>query len=419
MLFKYIYLTGAFFRNKQIIPCLRELMRTDMDSRSDLLALQNKRLADIVAHAAANSPYYRRLFDESAIDPLKVNSIKDLENLPLTKKTDLLDHNEQIQNTIPNQKEYLSETSGSTGFPLIFRRNQLWDAMHNASVMRGYEWHGVKPWDRNGYLWGYNISGFAAVKTKILDFLQNRFRLFSYSEDEIAKFCKKLERAKYVGGYSSMIYEVAKHASSKSNLGPFNNMTMVKGTSESVEQAFGMRMISEYGAAEAGIMAFECPEGSMHMNMETCVIELIDDEIVVTNLLSHSFPIIRYALGDYIEIDETSQCRCGRHSPIIKSITGRVGANIQGHQNRYPSLVLYYIFKNLAMNHSLELNYQVVQNKKGHLEFRLERTITDNERNSFIKEFEKYFSSDVDFTISENERLVSKKGKTKDFVSLI
>ena len=427
MLFKIVYLAGIFFRNRLIFESYRELMRTDKMSLADLKRLQNERLRDLVAHAVAHSEYYRSLFENCNIDPDDVQSVDDLKSLKLTTKLDLLENNERIQNRISGEKEYLSETSGSSGFPLIFRRNQRWDAMHNASVIRGYGWHGVKPWERNGYLWGYNITGFAALKTRFLDVLQNRFRLFSYNEDEMQAFCKKLRKAQYIGGYSSMIHELSKYVSGRPEFIDTINLKMVKGTSEkifeayqeNVNAAFGNRMVSEYGAAEAGIIAFECPQGSMHINIETCVVEVVDSEILVTNLFSHSFPIIRYALGDYIEMGEAGACSCGRKSPIIETVTGRVGSSIQGVKNVFPSLVLYYIFKNLAMNHSIELNYQAVQDRSGHLEFRLERDLTPFELDAFSDEFSKYFSTDMSFTISGNERLVSGKGKTKDFVSLL
>ena len=71
------------------------------------------------------------------------------------------------------------------------------------------------------------------------------------------------------------------------------------------------------------------------------------------------------------------------------------------------------------MNHSIELNYQAVQDRPGHLEFRLEKDLTPFELSAFSDEFSKYFSTDMIYTISGNERLVSGKGKTKDFVSLL
>lgn len=64
-----------------------------------------------------------------------------------------------------------------------------------------------------------------------------------------------------------------------------------------MEKAFGAKIISEYGAAESGLIAYECPEcGNMHINMENVIVEESEGEIVVTNLLSRSFPIIRYKL---------------------------------------------------------------------------------------------------------------------------
>lgn len=73
----------------------------------------------------------------------------------------------------------------------------------------------MKPWEKNGYFWGYNIAFKRKIRTKFLDFLQNRFRLFSYGDKEIEKFTKKLEKASFLEGYSSMIYEVAKKSTGK------------------------------------------------------------------------------------------------------------------------------------------------------------------------------------------------------------
>jgi phenylacetate-CoA ligase len=46
-----------------------------------------------------------------------------------------------------------------------------------------------------------------------------------------------------------------------------------EGYQKEVVRAFGRKMVNEYGAAEAGMIAFECPEGKMHINMETNIVE--------------------------------------------------------------------------------------------------------------------------------------------------
>ena len=82
--------------------------------------------------------------------------------------------------------------------------------------------------------------------------------------------------------------EIAQKVNSQQFIKPLN-LKMVKGTSEKIyeryqdeiKKAFGQKMISEYGAAETGIIAFECPSGNMHINMEGVIVEEINEEIII------------------------------------------------------------------------------------------------------------------------------------------
>ena len=93
-----------------------------------------------------------------------------------------------------------------------------------------------------------------------------------------------------------MIYEVAKYINSL-KVKPKFNLKLIKGTSETIlpqykteiKNTFGIQIVSEYGATESGIIAFECPHGKLHINMEGVIVEEIDNEIVVTNLQMTSF----------------------------------------------------------------------------------------------------------------------------------
>jgi phenylacetate-CoA ligase len=205
----------------------------------------------------------------------------------------------------------------------------------------------------------------------------------------------------------------------------FPRLKMIKGTSEKifpvyqhvVMEVFGRKIISEYGAAESGIIAFECPKGHMHINEENVIVEEVEGEIVITNLNSLSFPIIRYKLGDHIKIAPFSVCDCGRQSDVILEVMGRVGKSIIGKRKKFPSLTLYYIFKNIALAHGVELQYQAYQNKPGVLEFRFPRTLTAHERNCVENEAIKYFGDEIDFKIKENYFIHDKVGKLKDFIT--
>ncbi|MFT4582911.1 MAG: phenylacetate-CoA ligase [Gammaproteobacteria bacterium] len=421
-----IYRVGMRYRSPLIAQRLKFLMCSQHWSRDEIRDHQNTTLAGLVNHAIESSEYYREYYGRLGISVDTVKTIDDLPALPLIEKADVLANALRIQvNNYPEHCFY-SETSGSTGSPLVFYRNADWDAWHQASVMRGLAWHGVEPWDRNGYLWGYNLSFAKRVKTRALDEIQNRFRLFSYDNNEIDKFITKLRRAKYIGGYSSMIYEVAKRINETGRANELN-LKFVRGTSEKIldsyqheaQSAFGRKISSEYGAAESGIIAFECPEGAMHINSETTLVEDLEGKIAVTNLVSRSFPIIRYLLGDEIELDLDAKCGCGRSHPVLKEVTGRIGAKIVGHNSNYPSLTLYYVFKNLAQENNVVLNYQAVQDTRGKIELRIDRSLEEHEQIMLNAEITKYFGRDLDVDLVENSNLRSTTHKKRDFVSLL
>jgi len=426
MLEEKIYRAGIKWRNPLIEHKFCFLLESQGWNGRKIAEWQYEQCRSLLLHAYQKCPFYKKLFDKVSFDPKKFESIEQLSQIPPISKLEVRNSASLIQNYLPHEKHFYSETSGSSGSPLVFYRNASWDAWHRASVFRGYSWHGVSPWERNGYLWGYNFSFSKKLRVKILDMMQNRFRLFSYNESEIACFIKKLERAEYLRGYSSMIYEIAKHVNQMRS-GNKIDLRMILGTSEKifdsyqkeVRQAFGKKIISEYGSAEAGIIAFECAHGAQHLNMETVIVEVEEGEIIVTNLVSHSFPFIRYKLGDLIRLDLNESCHCGMRHITLREVLGRVGRIIHGKSQNYPSLTLYYVFKNLAMEYNIILNYQGRQNVKGYLQIFIEQKIDNKIRNVLLKELRKYYSDDINLEIHDKAQLKSTKGKRMDFISSI
>ncbi len=427
MFYKLIYILGRNLRNPSLKKQFLFLKESEKWSLKKLEAYQLDKLKELVSFAYSNSTYYKNKLDEIKLHPSDIKELNDLKKLPVLTKQDILKHTDSIHTKHSFKKKFKAITSGTTGNSLVFQREEHADSFNRASINRGYSWYEINPWDKNGYFWGFNFSLTKKIKTIVLDKLQNRFRVFSYENKSFSNFVNKLETAKYIHGYSSMIYQTAKLINDK-NLKKPKNIKMVKGTSEKifdnyhdeVKRAFGIKIISEYGATESGIIAFECPEGNMHINMEGVIVEEIDHEILVTNLQMQSFPIIRYKLGDYIKLaSRDKKCSCGKNHLIIEEVTGRIGKNVYGKENIYPSFTFYYIFKNLDKNNQIKLNYQIIQEKKGHLSFKIDRKISDNERKLVSLEIKKYFNTDVHFTISDATEIKSNGGKLKSFISKI
>jgi phenylacetate-CoA ligase len=422
-MFKRIYKIGQRLRNPSMTTWFHFLKESETWPLASLEAYQLKKLQELVEIAYANSIYYKNILDGLGMKPSDIRSLEDLKKLPMTTKSDLLVHNKEIHTNLNVEKLFQANTSGTSGESLKFSREESADSFNRAAIYRGYSWYNVNPWELNGYFWGYNFSEKEALKIRVLDSLQNCFRIFNYRKESIDFFIKKLKNARYLHGYSSMIYETAKIIN-KQNLEKPLNLKMVKGTSEKIveayqeeiQKAFGQRMINEYGAAETGIIAFECKSGNMHLNMEGVIVEEIDHEIVVTNLQMHAFPVIRY----YIKLaPKTKKCECGMQHLIIEDVTGRIGQPVYGKINTYPSLYFYYIFKNLALRQALLLTYQVVQEEKGKIIFLIEQHLDGKELIHLENEIAVYFKNDMEFKIEHSQNLTAHNKKLKSFISNI
>jgi len=424
---KFLFIAGSKLRNPSLWKHYSDLKSSERWSLEKLKFLQQSRLLQFLEHAAINSEYYNLLFRSLGWTPGEKVTMDLFRKIPVLTKSVLLYENEKLHSKENSEKLFFCETSGTSGQVLTFRRNESWDSFNRATIMRGYSWHGAKPWDFNLYFWGYDLSFAKKLKLRIRDFLVHRYRMFDYSKKTMKNLVNKIGKAVYIEGYSSMIYELACISEGK----PINtsNLKMIKGTSEKIyphyrektKAVFGKNMISEYGAAETGIIAFECVEGNMHINLEGVYVETnSENEIIVTNFHSYSFPVIRYMLGDVVQMkDQIGICKCGVAHPVIEEVTGRVGKLIYGKKHQYPSLTFYYIFKNLYFEKNLHLNYQAHQNQIGHLEIRIKETFNKEVEQLIYAECRKYFGEDILVNLIQSSDFRTPGGKLRDFITTI
>ena len=103
---------------------------------------------------------------------------------------------------------------------------------------------------------------------------------------------------------------------------------------DDLERTFGATVRQAYGTADVGCLGFECYyKGGMHLPNDV-IVEIVDPEtgavlplgqvgeVVATNF-DPLYPLIRFGTGDLSSLEE-STCRCGRTTPKLTGIKGRV-----------------------------------------------------------------------------------------------
>ena len=136
----------------------RELEGSQWLSPIDLRTLQKRKLGDLLRHAHENVPFYRQRLDDAGIDRDGGDPMEALRRLPLLDKTGIrASFGALLWHQAPGGL-FPTSTGGSTGEPLILYVDRRRQACDQAARIRSHRWFGVRPGDRELYLWGSPIE---------------------------------------------------------------------------------------------------------------------------------------------------------------------------------------------------------------------------------------------------------------------
>ena len=339
--------TMDFVRGRKTISRLRFLRESQYWSLEKIHNYQLQKLNKLLIQAKQNSPYYNKKLNHVKL-PLK--SLKNLQELPILRKTDIRSNQQEIMCTnISTNRFVQSRTGGSTGEPMVYYWDKRGMDWNRASVYRSAEWAntalGEKTVQMSGSHFDYTQS--QNIKNKVVFFLQ-RYKDLSVAilNNEILEdYYQQVIRFKptsiwgYAGGLSIFAeFILENHADSD-----FSFLKAVMTSSETlwpkqreiINHAFGGdKVYDQYGSRELYI-ASECDfhEG-YHIHSESIITEIINDEgnnckpgeigrVLLTDLTNYAFPFIRYEIGDVGIMEEPNQCKCGLWLPRLQSIEGR------------------------------------------------------------------------------------------------
>lgn len=312
-------------------------------------AVMDGRLAMLLAHAAANVPWFRgKLPVTTLFKPEEARGI--LDQLPVLTRRDIQEHlPDMISETATDLRD--DATGGSTGTPMSFKVDRETQRAREASLMWANSLAGWRPGEKIAMLWGSDrdVRGSTAERRLALRWWIENLRwynAFDMGEDRMARFHRDLSafRPDFLVAYAGSVFTFARYLRDKDiqprypRKGIVSSAEMLAPPMRAVvEEVFGRPVFDRYGNRELGAIAAECEaHAGLHVNETDCIVEIdsgdpfrTEGRILVTYLRNFAMPFIRYDTGDIGRFESAEPCACGRTSLRLARVTGRVSDTIR------------------------------------------------------------------------------------------
>lgn len=371
---------------------LREFERTQFLSTEAIRDLQWQRLRTLLRHAYAQCPFYRARFDQAGVTPNDLRGLEDLRALPVLEKRDIQEQGDRmVARNWPRRDLIANQTGGSTGTPISFYLSAARKCSRAAATLRHNRWAGWRIGDRAAVIWG-------APRDRPTDTWRARLRgallreplwldTANVTEASLAEFHTALfrHRPRIIQAYARSAVLFARYLQA-GGLTPHRPHALI--TSAEVleaderrllEDVFGCPVFNRYGCREVSVVASECSaHRGLHVMAEGLYLEIETPRgpaapgemgsVLVTDLLNHAMPLIRYRIGD-LGAWASGSCPCGRGLPRLERVAGRVTDFLVGCDGRLVSGV-YLATYVVAQRPSLG-QVQILQQKAGAVTYRI------------------------------------------------
>lgn len=377
-------------------------------------------LKHAIDYAAANSPFYKKIFSENNINTDNITSIEDFQKLPFSDKYDLRDAYPLGLQAVPDEEVVrIHSSSGTTGNPVIIPYTKE-DVEDWATMFaRCYEFAGITKSDRIQITPGYGLwtagIGFQAGCEKL------GAMAIPIGPGNTEKQIQMLIDLKSTvlcstSSYALLLAEEIGNRGLKSKIalrrGVIGSERWGERMRQRISDGLDIDLFDIYGLTEVygpGI-AIDCEKHEgMHYWNDFMYFEIIDPktgevlpdgefgELVITTLRKAAAPLIRYRTHDLTRIIP-HRCSCGREYPMIDRISGRTDDMIKVKGvNIYPG----QIEEVLNCVNGLSSEYQVIIERidgKDRMTLKVE-TIQDADRQKVMKEVLQMFKSKIGIRI--------------------
>ncbi|MBO5239346.1 MAG: phenylacetate--CoA ligase family protein [Lachnospiraceae bacterium] len=318
-------------------------------SKEKMQKYQNEKLHDLILYAYNNVPYYKKLFDDLAIDPDSITDTESLKKVPYLTKDIIKEEGERMLSTaVHKNKRIRHETGGSSGKPIsIWYEKDIVKAKEDAFVARIWGRIGYNDTDRIAIFRDINFIREMEMVDKNIVYKRmpgtNKF-YFSFGnlrKETIQKYREAIIKIKpqWIIAYPASLYYLVQLLDVNME-SPFDSLKGIIFMSETLyphqikvfKKFFNVKMLHAYGHTEKACLAGTCEESMrFHIQPEYGIAEFIENdgmmELVATGFINNCMPLIRYKTQDLFVLS-SEKCSCGREHQLIESIEGRTGDRI-------------------------------------------------------------------------------------------
>ncbi len=413
---------GYMERYKRFTPEFNNMLNTfvalDRASRSELEAYQREKLQLLLLDLKENVPAYRDLY---SIHEVESNPFSTLKELPLTDKKVIGQNRQYVTKT--NIKKFAFSTSGTSGKGFSFYKDAKAISSQWAIWFRHRYRFGVREGDLHVNFMGKPVvpnlkAPFWRFNRGFNQYLVPMQVINETNSTDIVTFLNSI-KPEFYSGYPSILSELARisiekklflNEKAKPKFVFTGAEPLLETQKELIELWTGATVTQQYGMAEGVCNISECEFGRYHEDQEFGVIEKIEPtvnsdgsinaEIAGTSFFNFAQPFIRYRTGDSATWEPPEfRCECGRQTPVIRTIEGRIEDFVILKDGR--KLKRFdYLFKSLP-----EIDEaQVVQYVKGKIEVHVVSKEEINKK-EFYKQLYNFYGDALDAELIKVDKI--------------
>ncbi len=390
-------------------------------SATEIKLFQERKLRETLLYIAEHSPFYQRRFTEAGISVADIETLEDLQKLPVTTKSDLQQFNDDFLCVAQDQIIDYATTSGTLGDPVTFGMtdNDLDRLAYNEAI--SFDCAGIQPGDRVQLMTTMDrrfmagLAYFLGLRKMKVGVIRVGAGLPELQWDSIRKY-----RPTHLITVPSFLLKMIEYAE---NHGIDYNNSGIKGAicigeslrnqdfslstlSRKIADKWNLRLYSTYASTEMSTAFTECAHAmGGHHHPELIIVETLDDdnqpvpdgqpgELAFTTLGIEAMPLVRFKTGDIVKLHR-DPCPCGRNTLRVGPVIGRKQQMIKYKGTTlYPPAMTDVLsgFSNIE-NHIIE----IYTNDLGTDEIVIKLAVKQ-ESESFLREIKEHFQAKLRVT---------------------